>query len=42
VPCLTCLHCNTSSLDDVILHQYQSNPNIKVTLLPPEVTAGAF
>lgn len=35
VPCLTCTNCNTSSFDDVILRQYQSNPNIKVTLLRP-------
>lgn len=41
VPCLTCLNCNTSSLDDAILRQYQCNPNIKVTLLPPEVTLAA-
>ena len=36
VPCLTCLNCNTSALDEVILRQYQSSPNIKVTLLGPD------
>lgn len=36
VPCLTCTHCNTSSLDEAILWQYQSYPGSKVTLLQPD------
>ncbi len=38
VPCLTCINCNTSALDEVIVGQYQSNPGIKVTLLRPDDT----
>lgn len=35
VPCLTCINCNKSSLDDAIMSQYQCGPNIKVTVLQP-------
>ena len=38
VPCFTCINCNASSFDEVILRQYQSNPGIKVTLLRPDET----
>lgn len=36
VPCLTCINCSTSAIEEVILRQYQSNPSIKVTLLRPD------
>lgn len=36
VPCLTCINCKTLAFDEVILRQYQSSPNIKVTLLRPD------
>ena len=41
VPCLVCINCHTSAFDEVILRQYQSNPNVKVTLLRPDEAVAA-